>query len=146
MLNNFCFHVFTQKSLFMAENCNAFFYIFIITINRSTLPCEFTLHRAGSQLKNVWKSDRRWEPGIPKFDDIENWKWSLGHAEQLLFSCLFLSPAPVSLYSWFPAKKLLNWQLDESMLIWIEKKNPNRKLIDYRLDLCFNVGRGLLLK
>ena len=25
MLNNFCFHVYAQKSLFIAENCNGFF-------------------------------------------------------------------------------------------------------------------------
>ena len=25
MLNNFCFHLYTQKSLFIAENCNGFF-------------------------------------------------------------------------------------------------------------------------
>ena len=25
MLNNFCFHVYAQKRLFIAENCNAFF-------------------------------------------------------------------------------------------------------------------------
>ena len=25
MLNKFCFHLYAQKSLFMAENCNAFF-------------------------------------------------------------------------------------------------------------------------
>ena len=25
MLNNFCFHVYAQKSLFIGENCNAFF-------------------------------------------------------------------------------------------------------------------------
>ena len=25
MLNNFCFHVYAQKPLFIAENCNAFF-------------------------------------------------------------------------------------------------------------------------
>ena len=25
MLNNFCFHLYAQKSLFIAENCNAFF-------------------------------------------------------------------------------------------------------------------------
>ena len=25
MLNNFCFHVYAQKSLLIAENCNAFF-------------------------------------------------------------------------------------------------------------------------
>ena len=24
MLNNFCFHVYAQKSLFLCENCNAF--------------------------------------------------------------------------------------------------------------------------
>ena len=27
MLNNFCFHVYAQKSLFIAENCYAFFLI-----------------------------------------------------------------------------------------------------------------------
>ena len=26
MLNNFCFHVYAQKSLFIAENCNGFFF------------------------------------------------------------------------------------------------------------------------
>ena len=26
MLNNFCFHVYAQKSLLIAENCNAFFW------------------------------------------------------------------------------------------------------------------------
>ena len=25
MLNNFCFHLYAQKSLFIAENCNGFF-------------------------------------------------------------------------------------------------------------------------
>ena len=25
MLNNFCFHLYAQKSLFIGENCNAFF-------------------------------------------------------------------------------------------------------------------------
>ena len=25
MLNNFCFHLYAQNSLFIAENCNAFF-------------------------------------------------------------------------------------------------------------------------
>ena len=27
MLNNFCFHVYAQKSLFVVENCNVFFGI-----------------------------------------------------------------------------------------------------------------------
>ena len=26
MLKNFCFHVYAQKSLFIAENCNGFFF------------------------------------------------------------------------------------------------------------------------
>ena len=45
MLNNFCFHVYAQKSLFIAENYNAFLDIVLIT-----LSCEYTVHRAGSQL------------------------------------------------------------------------------------------------
>ena len=45
MLYNFCLHVYAQKSLFIAENCNVFFDTSI------TLSCEFRSHRAGSQLK-----------------------------------------------------------------------------------------------
>ena len=44
MLNNFCFHVYAQKSLFVGENGNAFFDIL-------TRPCDIRVHRAGSQLK-----------------------------------------------------------------------------------------------
>ena len=43
MLNNFCFHVYAQKSLFIDENCNAFF-------GTSSASCEFVNPRAGSQL------------------------------------------------------------------------------------------------
>ena len=46
MLNNFCFHVYAQKLLFMGENVNGFFDLL-------TLPCEWTNHRAGSQLKII---------------------------------------------------------------------------------------------
>ena len=41
-------------------------------------------------LQNVWMSDKSWEPGML----LKTWKlwkhkkWSLGHAEQLMFSCL----------------------------------------------------------
>ena len=48
--------------------------------------------------KNVWKSDKSWEPGnffkkmqICKFEILKNLNglsWSSGHAEQLLSSCL----------------------------------------------------------
>ena len=71
MLNNFCFHVYAQKSLFIAENCNAFFYNLLILI---TISCVFRVQRAGSQLKNVWKSDKSWEPGeIIKIE--KNWNF-----------------------------------------------------------------------
>ena len=43
MLNNFCFHVYAQKSLFLCENCNMFFW--------TSSAREFANHRAGSQLK-----------------------------------------------------------------------------------------------
>ena len=42
-LNNFCFHVYAQKSMFIVENINAFFYI--------TPSTDIRVHRAGSQLK-----------------------------------------------------------------------------------------------
>ena len=38
--------IYTQKSLFIAEKCNVFFDIILIT-----LTCELRVHRAGSQLK-----------------------------------------------------------------------------------------------
>ena len=60
MLNNFCFQVYAQKSLIIDENGNAFFYIsHIISI---TLPCYFTVHRAGSQLKSL----HSWETPLIK--------------------------------------------------------------------------------
>ena len=40
---SFCFHVYAQKSLFVGENGNAFFYLI--------LTRTITVHRAGSQLK-----------------------------------------------------------------------------------------------
>ena len=38
MLNNFCFHVYAHKSLFIAENCNAFF---LTTSSPSPVTLEF---------------------------------------------------------------------------------------------------------
>ena len=43
MLNNFCFHVYAQKSVFIGQNVNAF-------LTASTPP-DIIVHRAGSQLK-----------------------------------------------------------------------------------------------
>ena len=46
MLNNFCFHVYAQKSLFIDENGKCFF------LNSSIArSCEISVHRGGSQLK-----------------------------------------------------------------------------------------------
>ena len=45
MLNKFCFHLYAQKSLFIAENCNGFFLTPSASASR-----EFGVHRAGSQL------------------------------------------------------------------------------------------------
>ena len=38
MLNNFCFHLYAQKSLFIGENCNDFFW----TSAPPPLTLEFT--------------------------------------------------------------------------------------------------------
>ena len=57
MLKIFCFHVYAQNSLFIAENCNGIFWDII------TLSCEFRSHRAGSQLKrSLWsvKNKKVW--------------------------------------------------------------------------------------
>ena len=48
MLNNFCFHLYAPNSLFIAENCNAFFLDIVLLI---TLSSDIRVHRAGSQLK-----------------------------------------------------------------------------------------------
>ena len=47
MLNNFCFRVYAQKSLFIGENVNFFFDILI------TRTTDIRVHRAGSQLKRL---------------------------------------------------------------------------------------------
>ena len=59
MPNNFCFHVYAQKSLFIAENGNAFFWT-----SSSSSACEFGVSRAGSQLKTKTIS----YPNNRKFD------------------------------------------------------------------------------
>ena len=56
MLNNFCFHLYAQKSLFIAENCNAFFFdktfhLCFFWDHISTRSIDIRVHRAGSQLK-----------------------------------------------------------------------------------------------
>ena len=45
------------------------------------LPCDWTNHWAGSQLKNVWMSDKSWEPGMIecywklwKLENLTTWK------------------------------------------------------------------------
>ena len=50
MLNNFCFHLYAQKSLFIGENCNAFF----LDLSHSTLSPDIRVHRAGSQLIKIF--------------------------------------------------------------------------------------------
>ena len=45
MLNNFFFHVYAQKSLFIGQNVNGFF------LTSSSSPPDIRVHRAGSQLK-----------------------------------------------------------------------------------------------
>ena len=46
MPTNFCFHVYAQKSLFIGENGNPFFYLTL-----HTRAPDISVHRAGSQLK-----------------------------------------------------------------------------------------------
>ena len=48
MLNNFCFHVYAQKSLFIVENCNGIFWDILVLV--VTLFCYIRVHRAGSQM------------------------------------------------------------------------------------------------
>ena len=54
------FSCLSSKLTVYSRKCQCFFFDSSRTI---TLPCEFRSHRAGSQLKNVWTSDKSWEPG-----------------------------------------------------------------------------------
>ena len=51
MLNKFCFHLYDQNSLFIGENCNAFFLD--LHHHHTTLSPDIRVHRAGSQLKII---------------------------------------------------------------------------------------------
>ena len=49
MLNNFCFHVYAQNTLFIGENGNGFFDI----LSSTTHAYDKRVHRAGSHLKTT---------------------------------------------------------------------------------------------
>ena len=57
MLNNFCFHVYAQKSMFMGENGNAFFYLILITTRApgSQLKNSFDHPNVGDFLQDTWR-------------------------------------------------------------------------------------------
>ena len=80
MQNNFCFHVYAQKSLFIFENAMCFFK------SSSLAPMPVTVHRAGSQLKSQTSAGNLSSVKFVKCPKCLC--WSLGHAEQLLCSCL----------------------------------------------------------
>ena len=63
MLNNFCFQVYAQNSLFIPENCNDFFWDIIIW-DIITLSPDIRVHIAGSQLK---MSERQTKAGNQEF-------------------------------------------------------------------------------
>ena len=81
MLNNFCFHVYAQKSLFEVENVNAFFYVL------HTVSCEFANHRAGSQLKKSIITLYVIGNGSELFNDRP-----LSHAQVSLSTCIEIQP------------------------------------------------------
>ena len=66
MLNNFSFHLYAQKWLFIAENCNVFFTASSSSAAAEPYPASLQIyHRAGSQLKTYkWlgKSLRNFSP------------------------------------------------------------------------------------
>ena len=83
MLNKFCFHLYAQNSLFIGENCNAFFDILL-----STLTCYFRVHRAGSQLKMAGKLGSGISPQENSLTDKLNSN-TLSHNTSIgLFFCL----------------------------------------------------------
>ena len=50
MLNNFCFHVYAQKSLIKVKMTMLFL---TSSATAASAPCDIRVHRAGSQLK-IW--------------------------------------------------------------------------------------------
>ena len=83
MLSNFCFPVYAQKSRFIGENANVF-------LTSTTTSREVRVHRAGSQLKmSTWqKLGTSVAVTVTVSVSVTCLCWSLGHGEQLLFSCL----------------------------------------------------------
>ena len=85
MLNKFCFHVYAQKTLFIAENCNAFF--FTSSSSAASAPCEFANHRADSKLKNSIITLYVIGNGSELFNDRP-----LSHAQVSLSTCIEIQP------------------------------------------------------
>ena len=51
-MNNFCFHLYAQKSLFVSKN--NFFLV------HHTLSCDIIVHRAGYQIKIILRAHSRY--------------------------------------------------------------------------------------
>ena len=74
MLNNLCFHLYAQKSLFIAENVNAFLghqWFSLTKLFISTRSSEMTVLRAGSQLKKAMifqpiRQNKSWTFMVPR--------------------------------------------------------------------------------
>ena len=89
MLNNFCFHVYAQKSLFKVENVNAFFLTSMLFLWQnfldSTLSCELANPRAGSQLKmsesQTKAGNQRKFENLKKFEKIWNLKFKIAQVD-----------------------------------------------------------------
>ena len=90
MLNNFSFHLYAQKWLFIAENCNGFFDTTI------TLSCEFRGHWAGSQLK---MSERQTKAGNREFSKV-----NVCHAVTYRMANAYVDPGDIrNIFYNFPA-------------------------------------------
>ena len=83
----------------------------------STLSCEFRSHRAGSQLKNVWMSDKSWEPGsflmfsyvFQCFLTFSNVTYSHSHSLSLSHSLTLSHSHTLSISHWITLDMLNNF-------------------------------------
>ena len=73
MLNNFCFHVYAQILLCMGEKCNAYF------LTAAAAAVFVIMSHVRCHISHV----------TCQMSYVKCLCWSLGHSEQLLFSCLY---------------------------------------------------------
>ena len=122
MLNNFCFHVYAQKSLFIAENCNVLFFLgqhqhhpHLFIVHR--------VHRAGSQLKIKLKTIK-WKAGVTvsvKSTLLPFWRGVTGSVKetQTHWDTDYRNCRNISCYIWYIMSIHIGHKQKKCYLFWL---------------------------